>query len=1062
VYTLSGEVYNLSQQFTTLSGDVYTLSGEVYNLSQQFTTLSSDVYTLSGEVYNLSQQFTTLSGDVYTLSGEVYNLSQQFTTLSGDVYTLSAGFYDLSAKVYDFSISFTTSNLTVTQSATISAAHIENTLTVSGNAFVQGTLSATEVRAGNDGLVSETNIAGGGNLAVLSNIVAGGNLVVPNVNLTTINNQPYPLPLVIPDPLSVNVLNVSSNATLAGIYVSGTDISGFTTFYGMDAYFFTQSQTLAIGPTVGNEFSNSVILGAQAGRPPASKGGTIEDVIAIGYQAADSNAASKVIALGPNAAVSVAGTGTRTIAIGFDSVGHLNSGPDLIALGVSNTATSNTGTGVIALGGTAVYQNTGDYVIALGCNAGYGNSGDRAIFLGSNPDTETLNTLNDRFIVYSTDSIPFLHGDLSNKQLGIGTTTLSGALTTSGNVFIRGGLTATNLAVFQTDISVWGSVYAGSGSVYVGSVKLSEPEAGSLTISGNVVIDGSLTASQVTTLSTTIIQQYLSVSESVTTNYLTVSQNATICGQLIYHGFDTLSGAVYTLSSEVNTLSGDVYNLSTGFYDLSTQFTTLSGDVYNLSSFAHTNISDISGILQGYSTSFTTVDLTVTGTANISALTISHAFTAPVVNTSDLNVTNINGNAFYPAFGTKILRVAIDGCDAIAALPQNRYSYPFSTISQAITSASAGDAIDILAGTFYESNLILKDSIALRGANTQSTFITTSQAASNSTFMFQMGSNTRLEDMTISLNTGGNVPGQTYSVVTISGTNIISTKLRTMVMNMNHNSSLGNAAAILVTGDIPNPTTVTSASTIRAATINLNASGVVGNSAYNNCVRMAGNSRFSARDTMFFLYGSNCSGASLIGCETVSAGVIDLQTSTVSVSASTLNNSTAEISQTHSNSTIILAYTNIVNKYANSNGFTLAQTPFNILYGAYGNNVKGSNINNTYMNAGTVVITSLGTTSGESIPYTVQQDALAHDFYFRTNTANDPGSNITALLYSNDPVASNVFATLTISGTDTIASNDSTSVRIPEGQSIYVQLSSSYGDSASLPMTRFVVDIGLF
>jgi hypothetical protein len=390
----------------------------------------------------------------------------------------------------------------------------------------------------------------------------------------------------------------------------------------------------------------------------------------------------------------------------------------------------------------------------------------------------------------------------------------------------------------------------------------------------------------------------------------------------------------------------------------------------------------------------------------------------------------------------------------------NRYTYPFLTISQALTSASPGDAVDILAGTFYESNLVIPPSISIRGANAQSTIISTSQAVSNSTFMFHMSSNTRLEDATVNLTTAGTTPSQTFSVITISGTDIQSTKLRTLVLNMNHYNTIGNAAGVLVTGDVPEPTRITSASTLRASTINLNASGIEGDSAYNNCVRMAGASRFSARDTMFFIYGSNCSGATLIGCQTASAGVLDLKSSTISASGSGTNNTIAEISQDAGE--IMLGYTNLENHTANGKGFSMAQTPFNVLYGTYGNNVKGSNVNGAFLNAGTVPITSLSNVSSQSIPYTVQQTALAHEFYFRTNRSNTAGSNITALLYSNNPVASNLFATLTISGSATFTSNDSISVRIPAGESIYVELSSSYGGSQTLPMNRFVVDIGIF
>jgi len=123
-------------------------------------------------------------------------------------------------------------------------------------------------------------------------------------------------------------------------------------------------------------------------------------------------------------------------------------------------------------------------VIAIGSNAGRENAFSNTIFLGnttgySGPKQENSLT------VYSTNvSIPFLFGDLSGRQLGIGKTP-SAALDVTGSGIFSGSVTA-NSAVLQTC-----SVSGGS-------------TLGSLTVSGAANVSG------LTTLSSTIVVGTLS------------------------------------------------------------------------------------------------------------------------------------------------------------------------------------------------------------------------------------------------------------------------------------------------------------------------------------------------------------------------------------------------------------------------------------------------------------------------------------------------------------------------------------------------------------------------
>jgi hypothetical protein len=447
----------------------------------------------------------------------------------------------------------------------------------------------------------------------------------------------------------------------------------------------------------------------------------------------------------------------------------------------------------------------------------------------------------------------------------------------------------------------------------------------------------------------------------------------------------------------------------------------------------------------------------VSGVLSVATLSLS-TLTLSTLNATDVNTTNINGVAFYPAFGEKVLRVAVNGCDAIASIGANRYAYPFLTISQAIASSSAGDAIDVLAGTYTESNIVLLSDRSIRGANAQSTIIQGTLSDTGSIFTLQ--SNCRLEDLTITLSstlTDG-VSGAVYSAIQLDNGNIPSSKIRTMVINVFNTNSHGNAVGVLAAGDAPNPFVFTSASTIRATTINATASGL-NPGYYTNCIRVAGSNRTSARDTVLYLTATNCSGADVIAAETVSAGVIDLRSSTVSASGTGLTNcSLAEISQTASGSEIVLGYTDLDNNNANGIGFTVNQTPANIIFGTFKNGTWNNTdfTNLTFLPIGTSPINLLPNTIEAAVPFTIQQDGLIHDIVFRTNVSMG-ASSISAALLKN----SNTLVTFTISGnTDNMSSNFYQSFKVVRGDTLSVSIKGT--GTAPTGLASCIFDFGLY
>jgi hypothetical protein len=111
-----------------------------------------------------------------------------------------------------------------------------------------------------------------------------------------------------------------------------------------------------------------------------------------------------------------------------------------------NSTSNNIGIGANVLTGT-----TGNGIIAIGLSAAVGSSGSNLIYLGSNPGG--AQAYNNRFTVFSTTSgLPFLQGDVSNMQLGIGKSP-STALDVSGSVAISQTLNVTGVATLPNAVA---------------------------------------------------------------------------------------------------------------------------------------------------------------------------------------------------------------------------------------------------------------------------------------------------------------------------------------------------------------------------------------------------------------------------------------------------------------------------------------------------------------------------------------------------------------------------------------------------------------------------------
>lgn len=466
----------------------------------------------------------------------------------------------------------------------------------------------------------------------------------------------------------------------------------------------------------------------------------------------------------------------------------------------------------------------------------------------------------------------------------------------------------------------------------------------------------------------------------------------------------------------------------------------------------------VSGTISGGSTTISSLtvwnDASINGLTTLSSATISNNLSLAVVNgatypqalgTVGQSLTiSATANTLY--WGTPIsfsygnvIRVdSVYGNDTYGAAG----TYPFLTVDAAAAAATPGTLVWIGPGTYtLTAPLVLSNSVAMRGAGTQSVQIQYLNATTSFT-MVTMNSNTRIEDLTLTFTSSSTVTsGALYTGIYMEGSNVLSSKIRTMVLNMTNNNPEASVVGILTQGNIPAPELPTSADTMRGSTLNINTSGQIGG--YANCVRVAGQNRVSERDMNNFLIGTNCSGSRLIAKETVSAGYLDMRASLISATGSGLTNcSLAEISQTNLSSVIILSYTRLQNHSANGLGFTIAQVPTNTVYTLYeptGTWSTGEFNSTYYLTPGTTVLGSAITNPAFGIPMIVEQDCIFHGVVFNINNPIINNGIMTAYIYHNSIVASNLVVSLSLSaaGGTTRIINDLISHNLLKGETLY-------------------------
>lgn len=260
------------------------------------------------------------------------------------------------------------------------------------------------------------------------------------------------------------------------------------------------------------------------------------------------------------------------------------------------------------------------------------------------------------------------------------------------------------------------------------------------------------------------------------------------------------------------------------------------------------------------------------------------------------------------------------------------YSQPFLTISNALNKAQSGQCVYVLPGAYNET-LTLPSNVSVRGINLQA--VTIQQlGVTNNTTLITMCTNTRLEDVTLTLSSSSNV--NLTNVYFPDGTTI-NAKLRTLVINTTSTATgANNIYGILSNGSSSN--TVSSFNAIQRSTINTTSAG----SGVNRAIMNSGSNYFSVRDATIFCTGT---GSNLVGVETSNT------TGYTSVKTSTVSGTTYDIVRTAG--TLLLNSTDLQNGTSNGLGFSVNTQPSQLFF------TLNSRIN--FGGAGSEASTTMGT-----------------------------------------------------------------------------------------------------
>lgn len=420
-------------------------------------------------------------------------------------------------------------------------------------------------------------------------------------------------------------------------------------------------------------------------------------------------------------------------------------------------------------------------------------------------------------------------------------------------------------------------------------------------------------------------------------------------------------------------------------------------------------------ILSGNSNTVSNFSLIMPSTlgSNNQFLSLSNVF-------GDLGYLTFNNGSTGPtgpylANGNLLSVDIVYGDDIIAST--SPYSYPFKTITNALTYASSGQTVRILPGTYNET-ITIPSGVSIRGTSTQTTTLALT-GVTGSTKMITMGTQSRLEDMTITLQSANNVD---LTAIYFPGSTPINSKLRTCVANVNYDGPTGSntICGVLADGTSTNPHTYISVDTIRATTINVNVPGSGATGSTIRGIYVTNACRFTTRDVNIYANGpTGATGSNFtIGVETANTGAF------VALKTSSVFGTTSDIKQpfiaSGNSSTLQLVSTDLINANSNNNGFSVNIDASHILY-----SIVASNFNST----GPIYLTpgSLNFSNTSTVPIGIKFAQKIIIFEAELSVLNPTNTaNITINIYKTTTpliAPSNPICILTLTATSGTVSN---------------------------------------
>jgi hypothetical protein len=359
-----------------------------------------------------------------------------------------------------------------------------------------------------------------------------------------------------------------------------------------------------------------------------------------------------------------------------------------------------------------------------------------------------------------------------------------------------------------------------------------------------------------------------------------------------------------------------------------------------------------------------------------------------------------------PPIGHTLRVDSVNGIDSTAnASP---YSFPFLTIGNALLKAQSGECVYIYPGNYNET-LILPPNVSVRGINLQSVIIQQLNVSTNTTVV-TMGTNSRLEDVTVTVTSSNNV---NLNAIYFPDATTITSKLRTLVVNATstHNGA-NNVYGIYANGSSTN--TVSSFNALQRSTINVTSAGTgICRGIYNT-----GSNYFSVRDATIFCTKSSGSGTNFVGVENTNSGGY------TSVKTSTISGTTYDIIRTAG--TLLLNSTDLQNSNCSATSFNVSSQPSSISFGTYSTNNYDDG--QQFLMPGTVIHSNL---TSNVFPIYFSQPLIVFAGSCSCYPALTIGKSAVFKFVKNyDSLSTPPFLTMTLNSTTSRTSNTSVSATI--------------------------------